>query len=239
MLRSSCWGCCVLPAGDAGDDAGDAAFFLLGMLRSSLLGLLEMMLVHCLHGSACAWCCSQQACQQHSTTPCTPPRFCLASYLTLPFRPASLEGSLIPSLEVGGGLVRRALAGRMVAMLWWCATGGAVPRPGTGAITRSASPFPGPSHHPSLLQARTAPPVPPPRHHLPPLCAELQRPTGPGWLAASVQQHSNDRSPATYKRQPRPHALPCCSAAWRSPTGWGSLGPLSRSTRSFPSCWIG
>ncbi|PSC73970.1 radical SAM [Micractinium conductrix] len=28
-------------------------------------------------------------------------RFCLASYLTLPFRPASLEGSLIPSLERG------------------------------------------------------------------------------------------------------------------------------------------
>lgn len=29
-----------------------------------------------------------------------PCRFCLASYLTLPFRPAPLEGSLIPSLEV-------------------------------------------------------------------------------------------------------------------------------------------
>ena len=27
-------------------------------------------------------------------------RFCLASYLTLPFRAAPLEGSLIPSLEV-------------------------------------------------------------------------------------------------------------------------------------------
>ena len=29
-------------------------------------------------------------------------RFCLASYLTLPFRPAPLEGSLIPTLEVRG-----------------------------------------------------------------------------------------------------------------------------------------
>lgn len=30
-------------------------------------------------------------------------RFCLASYLTLPFRTAPLEGSLIPSLEVREG----------------------------------------------------------------------------------------------------------------------------------------
>jgi hypothetical protein len=30
-------------------------------------------------------------------------RFCLASYLTLPFRSAPLEGSLIPTLEVRAG----------------------------------------------------------------------------------------------------------------------------------------
>ena len=32
---------------------------------------------------------------------CTQHRFCLASYLTLPFRAAPLEGSLIPTIERG------------------------------------------------------------------------------------------------------------------------------------------
>ncbi len=35
-----------------------------------------------------------------NVSPATACRFCLASYLTLPFRPAPLEGSLIPTLEV-------------------------------------------------------------------------------------------------------------------------------------------
>ena len=40
-------------------------------------------------------------------------RFCLASYLTLPFRAAPLEGSLIPSLEVGRGLALGACTCRL------------------------------------------------------------------------------------------------------------------------------
>lgn len=48
-------------------------------------------------------------------------RFCLASYLTLPFRAAPLEGSLIPTIERGLSVTDRiGLLGECACYYRWC-----------------------------------------------------------------------------------------------------------------------
>ena len=66
-------------------------------------------------------------------------RFCMASYLTLPFRPAALEGSLIPSLEAR----RRPAAPCLRLTLQWLARRACTPTPACALLPTPPAARPG------------------------------------------------------------------------------------------------
>ena len=140
--------------------------------------------LHCPAGSAwpAEWQgptgCACTPIQLPARTSPPPRRFCLASYLTLPFRPAPLEGSLIPSLEVRPG---------------WQPARDAAPRGALASLHRSRRPAAACAgaqpacRRPTLPRRRAAPT--PVRRTLRPTQRGLAVTDRLGLLGASVTQH--------------------------------------------------